>query len=77
MGKEELATEVGTAKCFGIGAIFMVLAGAATVISSLVTGHTGGSGDRSTALTIMIIAAVGFVVLGIVFAVTLYKRRSK
>ncbi|WP_367765844.1 hypothetical protein [Arthrobacter sp. HS15c] len=73
----ELAAEVGTAKYFGIGAMFMVLAGAATVIYSLVTGQMGGSSDRSAALMTIIIAAVGFVVLGVVFAVMLFKRRSK
>ena len=34
----EMAAEVGTAKYFGVGAIFMILAGAAIVIYSLVTG---------------------------------------
>ncbi|WP_314215431.1 hypothetical protein [Pseudarthrobacter equi] len=73
----EMAAEVGTAKYFGIGAILMILAGAGTIIYSLVTGQTGGSSDRSTALIVIIIAAVGFVVLGTVFAVMLFKRRSK
>lgn len=73
----EMFAEVGTAKYFGIGAIFMVLAGAALVIYSLVTGQTGGSNDESTAVMVIIIAAIGFVVLGIVFAVMLYKRRSR
>ena len=75
--KGEMAAEFGTAKYFGIGAIFMILAGVATVIYSLVTGETGGSNDRTTALLVIVIAAVGFVVLGVVFAVLLFKRRSK
>ena len=41
------------------------------------TGQLGGSNDRTTALMVIIIAAVGFVVLGVVFAVMLFKRRSK
>lgn len=73
----EMAAEVGTAKYFGVGAIFMILAGAAIVIYSLVTGQLGGSNDRTTALMVIIIAAVGFIVLGVVFAVMLFKRRSK
>jgi drug/metabolite transporter (DMT)-like permease len=78
MGKPgEMAAEVGTANYFGMGAIFMILAGVATVIYSLVTGQMGGSNDRTTALMVIIIAAVGFVVLGVVFAVMLFKRRSK
>ncbi|MFC9770596.1 MULTISPECIES: hypothetical protein [unclassified Pseudarthrobacter] len=78
MGKPgEIAAEVGTAKYFGIGAILMILAGVGTIIFSLVTGQMGGSSDRNTALVVIIIAAVGFVVLGTVFAVMLFKRRSK
>jgi hypothetical protein len=73
----EMAAEVGTAKYFGIGAIFMILAGAATVVYSLVTGQMGGSNDRTSALIVIIIAAIGFVVLGVIFAVMLFKRRSK
>ncbi|MCU1516788.1 MAG: hypothetical protein JWQ75_1509 [Pseudarthrobacter sp.] len=34
----ELMAEVGTAKYFGIGAIFMALAGAGTVVYSLMAG---------------------------------------
>ena len=73
----ELATELGTAKYFGLGALLVAAAGAGTVIFSLVTGQMGGSNDRSTALMTIIIAAVGFVVLGITFVVMLLKRRSK
>ncbi|SEF10958.1 hypothetical protein SAMN04489740_4053 [Arthrobacter alpinus] len=73
----DLMTGVGTAKYFGIGALFMILAGAAIVIYSLVTGQMGTSNDPATALMVIIIAAVGFVVLGVVFAVMLFKRRSK
>ncbi|GAA1761990.1 hypothetical protein GCM10009712_08380 [Pseudarthrobacter sulfonivorans] len=51
MGKPGgLASEVGSAKYFGIGAILMVLAGAAPVIDSLITGQPGratGPGNRA------------------------------
>ena len=78
LGKHgDLMTGVGTAKYFGIGALFMILAGAAIVIYSLVTGQIGRSNDPATALMVIVIAAVGFVVLGVVFAVMLFKRRSK
>lgn len=78
MGKPgELASEVGTGKYFGIGAILMALAGAATIVYSLVAGETGRGNDEAQALLVIIIAAVGFVVLATVFAVMLYRRRSK
>jgi hypothetical protein len=54
----ELASEVGSAKYFGTGAILMVPAGAATVIYTLITGQSGRATDESQALVIIIIAAV-------------------
>ena len=73
----ELASEVGTAKNFGIGAILMALAGAAIVAYSVVTGETGRSTDEAQASLVIAIAAVGFIIVGIAVAVTLYRRRSK
>lgn len=70
------ASSVGTAKYFGIGAVLMALCGVATIVYSLITGSSPVSNSASGAAFAIIVAAVLFVVLGVV-SVLMYVRSRK
>jgi hypothetical protein len=70
------ASSVGTAKYFGIGAVLMALCGAATIVYSLVTGSSPLSNSTGGAVFVIIVAALLFVILGIV-SLLMYVRSRK
>jgi heme/copper-type cytochrome/quinol oxidase subunit 2 len=70
-------SEVGTAKYFGIGAIFMALAGAAIVVYSLVAGESAQGNSQAMAGMGIIVAVVLFVLLAIIAGVMLYRQSKK
>ena len=70
-------SEVGTAKHFGIGAIFMALAGAGTVIYAFVAGEPTQGNVEAQARLLITVVAILFVPMGVIVGVMLYRQSKK